>query len=524
MTIRHREETIFCMIRSRLFIRHIALVITNIALAAACLLQCGWSYADEEKLLAQPEWLTPAEREWLDDHPEIAFTPDPEFPPIEFFNSDGKYVGIVADYLELLEKRLAVRFKPVRVNSWEEARASVDDGETSVFLSANVYVEKDGDRLLYTHSYIQFPMVLLAREHVTQDITLDTLKGARLAVVRNYPEESIIRAQHPEIKIVNVDNIDEGLRITAFGQVDAMIGLLPVASYYLEKDGITNLRVVGLADFDMPISMSMLKKNRVLKDILNKALLSISEDEKREILQRWISLPTTLNPDYSLIINISVGAIIAILLVVIWALQIRRQRSMLQKEITLRKAHERELEKVLSELEKMNQKLETLAVTDTLTGVQNRRGFYETMDREIKRAHRFNEVFSLLMIDADYFKAINDAHGHSAGDEALKHIASICLKCARELDSVFRIGGEEFTLILPRTTRAEAFVLAERIRQQISEQEMMVLADTAIQLTVSIGIVDSKDHDPISADTLVKLADRALYQAKHRGRNQVVLT
>ncbi|MFL6214474.1 MAG: diguanylate cyclase [Blastocatellia bacterium] len=156
------------------------------------------------------------------------------------------------------------------------------------------------------------------------------------------------------------------------------------------------------------------------------------------------------------------------------------------------------------------------AMTDSLTGLYNYRYFQERLDREIKAADRNNESLSLILLDLDHLKRINDTHGHRAGDAALRHVASILQATVRDIDVCARYGGEEFVIILPKCSRDAAFQVAERVREAIA----LKTAPRVGVVTASIGLATY----PAPAKTkeeLIEMADRAMYQAKEAGRNRV---
>lgn len=163
--------------------------------------------------------------------------------------------------------------------------------------------------------------------------------------------------------------------------------------------------------------------------------------------------------------------------------------------------------------------LERLATTDYLTGLRNRRALLEVAAGELKRAHRFGQPVSMLMIDIDLFKSINDTYGHPVGDEVLRRVGAELKHVLRDEDIAGRIGGEEFAVILVQTTLAEAAVVAERIRLAFSALAVDG-GTTRFGFTASIGISTVAD-DVGSVDKLLAVADKGLYEAKHRGRNRV---
>jgi diguanylate cyclase (GGDEF)-like protein len=169
-------------------------------------------------------------------------------------------------------------------------------------------------------------------------------------------------------------------------------------------------------------------------------------------------------------------------------------------------------EPVLVEVNLLRQREEN-AYRDELTGLYNRRAFNQEIPKEMERFRRFGHPFTLLMLDLDRFKDFNDAHGHSAGDQALRDIAQILGETARLLDSVVRYGGEEFAVILPQTTREEAVGVAERIRLVVQKHHMVFVGKKLPAITVSIGLA-CFPTDALDMASLVQRADQALYQAK----------
>jgi diguanylate cyclase (GGDEF)-like protein/PAS domain S-box-containing protein len=164
--------------------------------------------------------------------------------------------------------------------------------------------------------------------------------------------------------------------------------------------------------------------------------------------------------------------------------------------------------------------LKQQAATDPLTGLFNRRTFFEKTELEITRARRYNKPFSFMMFDLDHFKNINDTYGHHVGDKVLQALSEKIKGMLREIDIFGRIGGEEFAATLPETDAAEALQVATRIRQAIAE--LVVPAESgSVRFTASIGLATLEDQDA-STEIIMRRADEALYEAKRSGRNRVV--
>lgn len=167
-----------------------------------------------------------------------------------------------------------------------------------------------------------------------------------------------------------------------------------------------------------------------------------------------------------------------------------------------------------------HRELERRAYTDYLTGLPNRRSFLEQAGSELQRALRYGGELSMLMLDIDHFKQVNDTYGHKVGDCVLQKLADICRHTLRTIDIPGRIGGEEFAILLPGTGSAQAMEAGERLRTALSKAGIPLDNGLMLHITVSIGVVTLQDR-PVNIDTLLSQADEALYQAKNAGRNRV---
>ena len=168
-----------------------------------------------------------------------------------------------------------------------------------------------------------------------------------------------------------------------------------------------------------------------------------------------------------------------------------------------------------------NRRLEALATTDPLTRVLNRRALLDRLNTEVDRARRYESSLTLLLLDLDHFKQINDTAGHLAGDTVLRQIGELLEEAIRKVDIVARYGGEEFVVILPETALEGGVAFAERLRERIALQSFDVGAGRTVHLTVSVGIATFPSALVASTEDLFARADEALYRAKSAGRNQV---
>jgi two-component system cell cycle response regulator len=181
----------------------------------------------------------------------------------------------------------------------------------------------------------------------------------------------------------------------------------------------------------------------------------------------------------------------------------------------IEKAHD--LETAVSD----KQRYEWLASTDALTGCLNRRALHEKLERELDRARRYNLVLTIMMIDLDRFKEINDTHGHLAGDAVLRQMGEILRHEARSVDIAARYGGEEFVIVLPDTAMEGGMIFAERVRLRVADH-LFASSVGPLKVTVSVGVAMFPDDNVETADAVVARADEALYRAKAGGRNRVM--
>jgi diguanylate cyclase (GGDEF)-like protein len=171
---------------------------------------------------------------------------------------------------------------------------------------------------------------------------------------------------------------------------------------------------------------------------------------------------------------------------------------------------------------RLHDTLRSQSIRDPLTGLFNRRYMEESLQREMRRAARSRQPVGIIMLDIDHFKAFNDTHGHEAGDALLQSVGSIMQRSVRAEDIACRYGGEEFTLILPEASLPDAALRAEHIRQAISHLNIQYHRQQLGRITVSAGVAIYPDHGP-TGDAVLRASDAALYQAKSRGRNRIVL-
>ncbi len=189
------------------------------------------------------------------------------------------------------------------------------------------------------------------------------------------------------------------------------------------------------------------------------------------------------------------------------------------EELLLRLKRVLKERRLTKERNRILSKLENLAITDGLTKLYNLRHFYNLLEIEIDRCIRYGHPLALLLLDIDNFKVYNDSYGHLEGDKVLIKLGQIINSCLRTMDSAFRYGGEEFTIILPETTAEEANNVASRIKTAVEFENFFPEPENVVTITISIGVTEYSNKEPLSK--FIKRADQAMYLSKEKGRNTI---
>ena len=189
------------------------------------------------------------------------------------------------------------------------------------------------------------------------------------------------------------------------------------------------------------------------------------------------------------------------------------------RDITERKLAESQREAAIEALQKSEQRYLELSIVDDLTQLYNSRHFYAQLEREIERSNRYGHPLTLLLLDIDRFKDFNDTYGHVQGDYVLSRLGHAIKRSLREIDSAYRYGGEEFTIILPMTMSEEGIVTAKRIQKELRKENFSLVSGQEIYITVSIGLAQYKPKEEIRA--FVHRVDQFMYKVKKNGRGKI---
>ncbi|MFV2058022.1 MAG: transporter substrate-binding domain-containing protein, partial [Thiohalomonadales bacterium] len=275
-----------------------------------------------------------SELQWLNKHPSISFTGDPNWLPYEAFNSNGQYIGIVAEHLKIISKLTGIKFEINPSKTWTESTDKAKNGSVDILSETD-----DSDlksHLIFTNSYLSNPIAIVMhnRENYVEGIT--KIKNRKIALIKDYGYAAKIRRKYANIQFVTVADIDDGLIAVSTGEVDALLCTLALCSYTIAELGLNNVRIVGKTEFDTKLALGVQKNLAELVPILNKAINEISPGQQQVILDAWIKQKFAAKTDYTLVYQVIVIALVLLGIFFFWN---RR----LSHEVNLRVATEKEL-------------------------------------------------------------------------------------------------------------------------------------------------------------------------------------
>ena len=444
-------------------------------------------------LMALP--LTESEQAFVDELTSIRMCVDPDWLPYDGIDQQGRHIGIMSDFHRLWSKKIGIPVELVVTHSWQQSLEFVQTARCDILSSAQDTPERQ-HYLTVTQPFIFYPFAIATQPGDQFVISLEQIKERKFVMVQGYAGVDMLRRAYPELQLLTVDSPREGLKLVETGQAYGYIDTVPTINYQMLRHGISHLKISGVLEQQYAMSVGIGRHIPELGKIYDKAIANTTELERQKILKNWLSVEFQSPINHTLFWQI----IIAVLLLI--GLLLYRFR-------VVHKHNQR--------LKHMNAELAHMSQNDQLTGIANRYLLHQRLHQEMNAKRVAHHSFSIMIMDVDNFKNINDEYGHDIGDKVIQEIATLLTAMIREQDLVGRWGGEEFLIICPQTSQHGTKQLAEQIRQQIQQHSFVV--DTT--MTVSIGVSEFLPGEDIN--DCIKRADEALYQAKNAGRNQTIL-
>ncbi|MEO5360932.1 MAG: transporter substrate-binding domain-containing protein [Nitrospirota bacterium] len=296
------------------------------------------------------EVLTDSERQWLSTHKKIRVGVSPDFPPFEFVDEKGRYTGIAADYMQLINKRLGVAYDGIESVQTDEIKSLIKANRLDVIPCLGITQERK-NYLIFTTPYLEIPVEIITKK-ASSVMTLKDLKGKKAAIVSGYDEEELIRRNHSGINIVAVPTMEDGLKAVSFGDVDALIGNVFSVTYHSGKMGISNIKIAGSTGYVYKPAIAVRKDWPELAAIIEKTLQGMTAAEKEDIYRQWVRIEKFGVGSKRLLLVlllVTVAAAAAVFLLFIWKERLKTSVNEKTRELELSKE---ELEKAHSELER----------------------------------------------------------------------------------------------------------------------------------------------------------------------------
>ena len=288
-----------------------------------------------------PLELTAQERDWISAHPVIHFSGDPHWLPYEAFTKQGKYIGIAAEYLKLIEQALGIKLNISPTRTWTEAVAKIKRGEIDVLSETH-----DSDlksHLHFTQPYISSPLIIVMKNDEYYVDNIAQIKQRKIALIKEYGYVAEIIKKYPDINFLSVATVQDGLTAVSTGKIDALIATLAQASYHISQFGINNVRIVGKTEFTTQLAFGIRKEFEPLLALFNRALNDINQSEKQRILSKWGK------PKYAAKINYTLLTLAAGLVLLIFTIFIYLNRKQ-ANEIALRKELETQTQAIIDNI------------------------------------------------------------------------------------------------------------------------------------------------------------------------------
>lgn len=576
--------------------------------------------------------LSPEEDAYLRSLGTVSICVDPDWEPFEQIDQDGAYVGIAADLIRLIGKRVGVTFQVIPTRDWDHSVALSKAGQCDILTFLNKTPARD-QWLIFTDPYFVDPNVIVTRADHDYIPNLAAISNETMVLPKGTSVEERIRRDYPNVRLVLVDSEAEAFRLVENRKAEMTMRSLTMAAYTIKKEGWFNLKIAGeIPAYANRMRIGVTKEKPLLRDILNKAVATLTPQEVNEIIGRHVSISVTTRIDYRLLAQVAFGFLVVVGLGLAWITVVRRKnrdlalmgdqlrRDMIARaevESALRENEERyrllvetaqegivvvqkehlayanpimsaitgrtadELKRCpfidlvfpedremalekhrlrmegnvipryqmrmlrkdgdiawvevsgariewagrpaslnflsdITDRKAIEEKIHFMAQHDPLTSLPNRTLFFDRLERALALARRERRGLAVMYVDLNDFKPVNDTYGHGVGDLLLQVVARRIESALRASDTVARIGGDEFVVLLPNLEHpGDVEDVALKLGQVLSEP--FNLDGQIVAISASIGTAVFPDHGNDAA-SLCRHADTMMYKDKVRSK------
>ncbi len=281
--------------------------------------------------------LTIDEQQWLAQNKNIIVASDPTMAPLEFIDQHGEISGIAGEYLKLISQRLNINFIWSGNKSWAEGMEKIASHEADIVSGANNTAARR-EFLTFTESYLNVSHMIFARSGGETFGNMDGLSGYKISQVKGFAVAKSIANDYPDIEIIETDTVADALHLVADGKVDAYVGSISIAAYYIAQEGLLELSVVGGTPYRGENAIGIRNELPLLASAMQKVMAAITPQEKAEISRKWLALNYEATENYDLLIKVGVGTIIVMALILFWNYSLRNEVNMrkdAQKEMLI---------------------------------------------------------------------------------------------------------------------------------------------------------------------------------------------
>lgn len=444
--------------------------------------------------------LSADEKNYLEKKEQINLCVDPDWMPFEKVEK-GQHIGMSADYLKIIREQLPIPLKLVLTSSWSQSLEYLGTRKCDI-LSLVAATPSRNNYINFTSVYMENPVVIATKPEVPFIADFKNLAHEKIGISRDYAFVELLSLSYPNLNIIIVENRKAGLEKVINGELFGFVGTLYGIAYMFQTEFTGELKIIGKFDENIGFSFGVRNDDVNLLGIFEKFVQQIDDSKRQAIINKYVGIRYEKGFDYTLLWQVLGIAFILLSASLYW----NKKLSLSNKE--------------LAETQK---RLIKQAHRDPLTHLYNRRYFHEMAGDLLALCKRNKNTISTIMLDIDKFKDVNDAYGHSIGDEVLINLAGLLKEHTRASDIIARFGGEEFVILLPDTDKKGALQIASKLKSVVEQQVMPIANNNDLQYTISLG-VDSVQCDDQKIDQSLNRADKAMYLAKNRGRNRIVMS
>jgi len=422
--------------------------------------------------------LTEQELAWIEENRSVTMIGDADWLPFEGFDKAGRYIGIVAETLNLITFKTGLAFNVKKTATWQHSLQFSEDHRVDIISASesNPVLERN---YRATYSTMKSPIVMIASNETRYISDLSAANGLRVALIGSAGYNSQIIENYPEVNFVYIEEINEGLLGVAEDHYDLVLMSMMVASYKMAELGLYELRVAGITDLDMELTLFVNRNKPILWSIIDKVKRAETKQEHHKLLSKWAQ-DNSVQPYSAEMVRMGIA-------VALFLIACSFYRNYL--------------------LKKQAKVLIALTQTDKLTKTYHRLYVDQIVTQKIQQK---KAALSLIMVDIDNLKRVNEKHGYLVGDKLLQQFSLLMKDHLDKNNAIGRWSAGQFVIICPGQNEQQAQILVEKLSAEVVQTIFLGVG----KKSASFAVVQYQS--PESAETFLGRADRALYDAKER--------